>query len=67
MQEALPLSIRHRIGRADVAEVFVAAVEEPRASRATFDIVWADPDEVEPWPVLLQRLKPDTELSTPAA
>jgi hypothetical protein len=58
-QKALPLSIRHRIGRADVAEVFVAAVEELRASRATFEVVWGDGDRPQPWSALLQGLTPD--------
>ena len=39
-QDALPLSIRHRIARSDVADVFVAALEHPCASRKTFDVVW---------------------------
>jgi len=39
-QQPLPLSPRYRIARADVADVFVAAMEHPRASRATFEVVW---------------------------
>ena len=39
-QQALPLSPRHRIARADVAEVFRAALDEPAAIRATFEIAW---------------------------
>lgn len=39
-QRPLPLSLRYRIARADVAELFVAARAHPRASRATFDAVW---------------------------
>lgn len=62
-QKALPLSIRYRIARADVAEAFVAAVEHPRASRATFEIVWAGSGRRESWSELLQGLKPDGELS----
>jgi uncharacterized protein YbjT (DUF2867 family) len=38
-QDALPLSLRHRIARADVAETFVEAMRDPRASRTTFEIV----------------------------
>ena len=41
MQGRLPLSPRYRIARADVAEVFVAAMEAPRAARATFEIAWS--------------------------
>jgi uncharacterized protein YbjT (DUF2867 family) len=66
-QEALPLSIRYRIARADVAEVFLAALREPRASRATFEAVWADRQQPETWREVLRALKSDTELSTPAA
>jgi hypothetical protein len=66
-QEALPLSIRHLIGRADVAKVFVAGLEEPRASRATFEIVWARGDQPRPWFAMLQSLKSDAELSALAA
>lgn len=63
-QEALSLSIRYRIARADVAEVFVAAMEHPRASRATFEVVWAHSRQlVEPWRTLLPSLRSDAELS----
>ncbi len=65
-QEALPLSIRYRIGRADVAKVFVAGLQEPRASRATFEIVWARGDQRMPWFAMLQSLKSDTELAASA-
>lgn len=58
-QDPLPLSIRYRIARADVAEAFVAALDHPRASRATFEVVWGDGPRVELWPGLLGRLKPD--------
>jgi uncharacterized protein YbjT (DUF2867 family) len=59
-QEALPLSLRYRIARADVAEVFVAALGEPRASRSTFEVVW-DRQPVEDWRALLKGLKSDAE------
>ena len=39
-QRPLPLSWRYRIARADVAQVFLAALDHPRASRATFEAVW---------------------------
>jgi uncharacterized protein YbjT (DUF2867 family) len=65
-QEALPLSIRHRIARADVADVFVASLSEPRASRATFEVAWADTQPVEALPELLKRLKSDSELAAAA-
>lgn len=58
-QGALPLSPRHRIARADVAEAFAAALEHPKASRTTFEIVWAKDGAGEDWPARLQRLMPD--------
>jgi hypothetical protein len=58
-QDALPLSPRHRIARAYVAEAFVAALEHPKASRATFEIVWGRGDREDDWPARLQRLVPD--------
>ena len=39
-QQPLPLAWRYRIARADVAEVFLAALEHPKASRTTFEAVW---------------------------
>jgi len=61
-QDALPLSLRHRIARADVAEAFVAALDHPRVRRATFEVVWGRWNRREAWSVLLERLKPDAEL-----
>ena len=58
-QGTLPLAPRYRIARADVAEVFVEALEHPRASRATFEVVWGGGHRCEDWSVLLNRLKPD--------
>ncbi|MBA2402471.1 MAG: NAD(P)H-binding protein [Bradyrhizobium sp.] len=58
-QDALPLAFRHRIARADVAEVFVEAMQHPRASRATFEIVWGKGPRREAWGTLLETLKPD--------
>ncbi|MFC3077787.1 SDR family oxidoreductase [Phenylobacterium terrae] len=37
-QSPLPLSPRHRISRQDLARAFAAALDHPRASRATFEI-----------------------------
>jgi uncharacterized protein YbjT (DUF2867 family) len=58
-QDALPLSPRHRIARADVAEVFVAALENPRASRATFEIVSGKHGDRQGWRARLDQLIPD--------
>src|SRR5258705_5186500 len=41
-QRPLPLSIRYRIARADVAQGFVAALDHPRPGRATFEVVWCN-------------------------
>jgi len=59
----LPLSLRYRIARSDVAQGFVAALNHPRASRATFEIVWGRRGSPEPWPRMLDRLQPDTARS----
>ncbi len=57
-QTPLKMSPGHRIAYADVAEAFVAALDHPRASRATFDIVWGG-GRRESWSDLFDRLKPD--------
>ena len=57
-QQALPLSPKYRIARADVAEVFVAAMAHPRASRATFEVVWTNGPRI-PLTTLLDHLEPD--------
>jgi len=58
-QRALPLLARYRIARADVAEAFVAALDHPRAVRATFEIVWGRKGQRKEWPDLLATLTPD--------
>ena len=58
-QQPLPLSLRYRIGRADVADVFVAALNHPRAGRATFEVVWGDGAPRDSLATLLNQLKPD--------
>ncbi|MCA6113340.1 SDR family oxidoreductase [Bradyrhizobium sp. WSM 1738] len=58
-QGTLPLAFRNRIARADVAEAFVEAMQHPRASRATFEIVWGKGLRRESWSALLDNLKPD--------
>ena len=60
-QGALPLSFTRRIGRADVAEAFAAALHHPNASRATFEIIWGKGQPRENWDRLLDGLKPDVE------
>jgi uncharacterized protein YbjT (DUF2867 family) len=59
-QRPLPLSLRYRIARADVADVFLAALEHPRATRATFEVVWGPRGRPEALGGLLDRLEPDT-------
>jgi uncharacterized protein YbjT (DUF2867 family) len=61
-QTGLPLSIRYRIARADVAEAFVAALDHPTTSRTTFEVVWGKGRERQPWSVLLNGLRTDAEL-----
>jgi uncharacterized protein YbjT (DUF2867 family) len=64
-QDDLPLSPRYRIARGDVAEAFVAALDHPRASRTTFDIVWGRGTERADWSSLLGRLEPDQGVIPP--
>ena len=58
-QTPLALSVRHRIARADVARVFVAALEHPQASRATFEVVRGSPGQPTPLAGLLEALASD--------
>lgn len=58
-QDALPLALRNRIARADVAEAFVEAMEHPLTSRTTFEIVWGKGPRREGWNALFDRLKAD--------
>jgi uncharacterized protein YbjT (DUF2867 family) len=58
-QDALPLAPRYRIARADVAEAFVAALGQPRAQRATFEIVSGKGRPRENWDSRLSRLQQD--------
>jgi uncharacterized protein YbjT (DUF2867 family) len=62
VQEALPLSWRYRIARADVADAFVASLDHRCASRATFDIVWGRESPREDWHTRLDRLRPDAQV-----
>jgi uncharacterized protein YbjT (DUF2867 family) len=55
--QPLPLSLRYRIARADVAQVFLTALEHPKAARATFEAVWGRRGEPEAWSGLLDRLQ----------
>jgi len=61
-QQPLPLAWRYRIARADVAEVFLAALEHPNASRTTFDVVWGRQGYRKPLPRLLEGLRRDDEI-----
>lgn len=58
-QGALPLLWRYQIARADVAEAFVEALTHPRASRASFEISWAEGPRREPWAAMYNRLRAD--------
>src|SRR5262245_386790 len=58
-QQPLPLAWRYRIARADVAEVFLAALEHPNVSRTTFETVWGRRDYRQPLPRLLENLQCD--------
>lgn len=58
-QGNLPLAFGNRIARGDVAEAFVEAMLHPRASRATFEIVWGIGSRRESWDTLFGTLQPD--------
>ena len=66
-QETLPLSLRYRIARADVAEVFVAALSHQNASRATFDVVWDDGPRRDSLTAQLGELQPDEHTASRSA
>jgi uncharacterized protein YbjT (DUF2867 family) len=63
-QQSLPLSMRYRIARADVAQVFLTALEHPCAERATFEAVWGRRGGPEAGSGLLDRLQPDAPSTT---
>jgi len=58
-QQPLLLSLRYRIARTDVAQVFLTALEHPKAKRATFEVVWGRRGQPEAWSRLLDKLQPD--------
>ena len=58
-QKPLPLSPKYRIARADVAEVFAAALDHPKVVRTTFEIAWQGRPELR-WRDALDTLKPDS-------
>ena len=67
-QRPLPLSPRHRIARADVAEAFIAALDHPRTSRTTFEVIWGEGLRGPDWTSQLDRLVPDDRFdSSPKA
>lgn len=59
-QQELPLSLRYRVARADVAEAFVAALDHPRTVRTTFEVVWGERGGPRDWHALFEPLRPDT-------
>jgi uncharacterized protein YbjT (DUF2867 family) len=59
-QRLLPMSLRHRIARADVAETFVAALRHRRTVRTTFAIIWGGTRR-ESLTSLMDRLHPDSK------
>jgi uncharacterized protein YbjT (DUF2867 family) len=60
-QRDLPLSLHYRIARADVAHLFLAALEHPRAERTTFEAFWGRRGQPKEWDRLLDGLVPDAE------
>jgi len=62
-QQPLPLSVRYRIARADVAEVFAAALKHPRTAHATFETVWSQRGRPQMLSGLFDQLEPDTAIA----
>jgi uncharacterized protein YbjT (DUF2867 family) len=58
-QEELPLAFGTRISRADVAEVFVAALAPPETRRATLNVIGGPPPATDAWKAALRSLRPD--------
>jgi uncharacterized protein YbjT (DUF2867 family) len=58
-QQPLPLSVRYRIARMDVAEVFVAALKHPGTVHTTFETVWRERGRPQTSNELFNHLKPD--------
>jgi hypothetical protein len=54
-----PLNFREAISRSDVAEALVAALVDPRASRATFEISWCGKPLRRTWSELFANLHGD--------
>ena len=63
-QADTPLVPRHRIARADVAAAFVAALDDPRASRTTFEIAWGRGPGPVDWNAAFRTLKPDARIGS---
>jgi uncharacterized protein YbjT (DUF2867 family) len=59
-QRQYPLAFKYRIARADVAEVFVQALQHASTLRTTFEVVWGKGKGRERWDVLFGDLKPDS-------
>jgi uncharacterized protein YbjT (DUF2867 family) len=61
-QQLLPLALRYRIARADVARVLVAALDHPKTSRTTFETVWGPRSKPKPLGPMLESLRRDDVL-----
>jgi nucleoside-diphosphate-sugar epimerase len=57
--KALVMGLRDYVQKNDVADVFVAALDHPRAVRATFEIAWNHGARHDSLPTLLDQLTPD--------
>lgn len=59
-QDSRPLAVGKQIARADVAEAFIAALDDANTVHATFDIVWGRGRRRENWADLFSGLRPDS-------
>jgi len=64
-QQPLPLSFRHRISRADVAKLFVTALDHPKTVHTTFEAVWGQRGEPPVLSGIFDRLERDSIATTP--
>jgi uncharacterized protein YbjT (DUF2867 family) len=64
-QHHYPMRWRHRISRADAAEVFARALLHPSARNATFDAVWARDGRIPELERQFEELQPDSGTAVP--
>lgn len=59
-QDHLPLTLGYQVSRADIARVFVAALQHGQTVNTAFSVVWQKDAPQQSLAVLFERLQPDT-------